>query len=58
MYENIKKLREIYDNGGNVLSYVKSVSNSDKNSSLAISVSYDLQAGSYIESQNLSGIRK
>lgn len=49
MHENIKKLREIYDNGGNVLSYVKDETNNDKNSSLAISISYDLQAGSYIK---------
>lgn len=44
MHENINKLREIYDNGGNVLSYVKDDSNNDKNSSLAISICYDLQA--------------
>ena len=54
MHKNLKKLREIYDNGGNVLSYVKGESNSDKNSSLAISISYDLQAGSYIKKAKMN----
>ncbi|MDA7579147.1 hypothetical protein N8725_00830 [Alphaproteobacteria bacterium] len=49
MYENIKKLREIYYNRDNFLSYVNDEINNDKNSSLAISISYDLKAGSYIK---------
>jgi ubiquinone/menaquinone biosynthesis C-methylase UbiE len=49
MRSDLRKLKEIYDAGGNVLSYIKEDMASEENSGLGIMISYDLQAGSYIE---------
>ena len=45
---NLQKIKEIYENGGNIISYLKSL---EKDHSMAemVMISYDLQAGSYIE---------
>jgi len=50
----LSKLKDIYSRGENIAAYVKS--NSKTGTSLdAIKISYDLQAGSYIESFNSNG---
>jgi ubiquinone/menaquinone biosynthesis C-methylase UbiE len=49
MYSEIKKIKELFDSGANVMEYFRSLSNSRNNSIEAIKVSYDLQAGTYIE---------
>jgi SAM-dependent methyltransferase len=48
MYSEIKKIKELFDSGANVMEYFRSLSNSRNNSIEAIKVSYDLQAGTYI----------
>lgn len=49
MRDELKKLRKIYENGGNILSYIKENTGNIGNSAEAIAISYDLQAGSYIK---------
>jgi uncharacterized protein YbaR (Trm112 family) len=46
--KNIAKLKALYDKGENIIEYVNNSSTEELDSSLAIAVSYDLQAGSYI----------
>jgi ubiquinone/menaquinone biosynthesis C-methylase UbiE/uncharacterized protein YbaR (Trm112 family) len=50
MYSEIKKIKGIFDAGGNVMEYLRSTNNDNKNSIEAIKISYDLQAGTYIQS--------
>jgi ubiquinone/menaquinone biosynthesis C-methylase UbiE/uncharacterized protein YbaR (Trm112 family) len=52
MYNEIKKIKELFDSGANVMEYFRTMNNSRNNSIEAIKVSYDLQAGSYIEFYN------
>jgi ubiquinone/menaquinone biosynthesis C-methylase UbiE len=49
MYSEIKKIKELFDSGANVMEYFRTMNRSRNNSIEAIKVSYDLQAGSYIE---------
>jgi len=50
MYSEIKKIKALFDNGGNVMEYLRKNSDEKKNSIEAIKISYDLQAGTYIQS--------
>jgi hypothetical protein len=49
MYNEVKKIKELFDSGANVMEYFRNQNNSRNNSIEAIKISYDLQAGSYIE---------
>ena len=49
MFKDLRKLKELYDSGENILAYIKEEVNKNENSSIGISISYDLQAGSYIK---------
>jgi ubiquinone/menaquinone biosynthesis C-methylase UbiE len=48
-FEQLKKIKEIYDNGGNIIQYLKSIGKSDTNSIEDILISYDFQSGAYIK---------
>ena len=48
-YQNLKKLKEKYDKGINITSYIKELEKNKNNSLNSIEISYDLQAGSYID---------
>ena len=48
MYREIKKIKELFDSGANVMEYFRQINKIHNNSIEAIKVSYDLQAGSYI----------
>jgi ubiquinone/menaquinone biosynthesis C-methylase UbiE len=52
MYNEIKKIKELFDSGANVMEYFREINKSQNNSIEAIKVSYDLQAGSYIDFYN------
>jgi len=43
------KIAQVYKEGGNIMRYLKTITNQDTNSKEAIAISYDLQAGSYIK---------
>ena len=45
----LSRIKEIYNNGGNIIDFLKKISNQDKNSIEDILISYDFQAGSYIK---------
>jgi len=49
MRDDLKNLRKIYEKGENILSHIKTSTGMQSNTSDAIAISYDLQAGSYIE---------
>jgi len=49
MYSEIKKIKELFDSGANVMEHFRNQSNSRSNSIDAIKISYDLQAGTYID---------
>lgn len=49
MYSEIKKIKELFDSGANVMEYFRNLNNSRNNSIESIKISYDLQAGTYIE---------
>ena len=49
MRDDLKNLREKYEKGENILSYIKQSKGLEHNTSDAIAISYDLQAGSYVE---------
>lgn len=46
---DLQKIKELYEQGENIIDYLKSRENQLKNSTEAITISYDLQAGSYTE---------
>ena len=46
---NLKKIKEIYTNGGNIIEYLKSLKKTRQNDISDILISYDFQAGSYTE---------
>lgn len=48
-FKQLAKIREIYAKGENIIKYLKSIDDSEKNSIEDILISYDFQAGSYIE---------
>lgn len=43
----LNKIKEIYDNGDNIIKYLKKIKTQDKNTIEDILISYDFQAGSY-----------
>ncbi|OMP65827.1 methyltransferase domain-containing protein [Domibacillus epiphyticus] len=45
----LKKIKEIYEENENIIAYLKTFNNEDKNSLEDILISYDFQAGSYIK---------
>lgn len=45
-----QKIKELFDSGTNIMEYFRDLNKSSENSIEAIKISYDLQAGSYIES--------
>ena len=49
MRKDLVKLKELYDKGDNIIEYLNDSSAEELNSSLAIAISYDLQAGSYVK---------
>lgn len=44
----LSKIKDLYENGDNIISYLKTIEKSDENSSEDIMISYDFQAGGYI----------
>lgn len=49
LLNELSKIKELYSKGGNLMEYIRSLSSSQENSSEGIMISYDFQAGSYIE---------
>lgn len=49
MLYNIKKLKQLYAEGVNIIDYIKAKDNLKTNDIMAIQASYDIQAGSYRE---------
>jgi ubiquinone/menaquinone biosynthesis C-methylase UbiE/uncharacterized protein YbaR (Trm112 family) len=49
IFKQLKKIKELYSSGTNIIDYVKNLQQEKSNSSEAIMISYDLQAGSYIK---------
>jgi len=47
--KSLSKIKDIYQQGGNVIEYLKSIGNSMSNTTEDIMISYDFQAGSYIK---------
>jgi SAM-dependent methyltransferase len=45
----ISEVKKIYENGGNIMDFLKSKSNATQNSTESILISYDFQAGTYTE---------
>ncbi len=43
----LSKIKEIYENGGNIIQYLKNLDGANTNSIEDIMISYDFQAGSY-----------
>ncbi len=48
-FKQLKKIKEVYDGGGNIIQYLKSIGKDDANSIEDILISYDFQSGSYIK---------
>ena len=49
-FKHLQKIKEIYSKGENIIKYLKSIGNEKLNSIEDILISYDFQAGSYIQS--------
>jgi SAM-dependent methyltransferase len=49
IYQNLIEIKKHYEEGGNVIQYIKNIENTATNSADAIQISYDMQAGSYVE---------
>ncbi len=49
---DLTKIKEIYSKGGNIIKYLKKIKKSSENDVMDILISYDFQAGSYIEIAN------
>jgi len=49
IYSKLGEIKNHYDNGGNVIQYIRELENSTTNSADAIQISYDMQAGSYVD---------
>ncbi|HXA02857.1 MAG TPA: methyltransferase domain-containing protein [Cytophagaceae bacterium] len=49
IFKQLKKIKELYSIGTNIIDYVKNLKQEKNNSSEAIMISYDFQAGSYIQ---------
>jgi len=48
-FKYLEKIKDIYLKGENIIQYLKSISNNEKNSIEDILISYDFQAGSYVQ---------
>ena len=48
-YKNILEIKDLYDNGTNILRHLKSKNGSETNSTDDILISYDLQSGTYLK---------
>ena len=46
-YEILKRIKELYDDGENIIQYLKKLDNSNSNTTEDILISYDIQAGIY-----------
>ena len=49
IYSKLGEIKNHYDKGDNVIKYIREIENTTSNSSDAIQISYDMQAGSYID---------
>jgi ubiquinone/menaquinone biosynthesis C-methylase UbiE len=49
-FELLDKIKILYEQGGNIIQYLRNYANSNTNTTEDILISYDFQAGSYIES--------
>lgn len=59
-YKNLKELKNEYESSRNIINYIKDLDGLENNSIKSIEISYDLQAGSYIDffEKNKSKINK
>lgn len=48
-FKQLQKIKELYSNGENIIQYLKSIGNNEKNTIEDILISYDFQSGSYIQ---------
>jgi hypothetical protein len=48
MIENLKKIKKVFDSGGNIIEYLKNINTSQGIDDMVL-ISYDFQAGSYIK---------
>jgi ubiquinone/menaquinone biosynthesis C-methylase UbiE/uncharacterized protein YbaR (Trm112 family) len=48
-FKHIQKIKELYSKGENIIQYLRSLSNNEKNTFEDILISYDFQSGSYIK---------
>ena len=53
-YKNLKQIRDVFLNGGNVIKYLKSLEGRQKNNVDDILISYDFQSGQYIKNLDLN----
>jgi len=49
IYSKLGEIKNHYDKGGNVIQYIRELENTTTNSADAIQISYDMQAGSYVD---------
>jgi uncharacterized protein YbaR (Trm112 family) len=49
IYSHLADIKKHYDQGGNVIQYIRQLENRHTNSPESILISYDMQAGSYVE---------
>jgi ubiquinone/menaquinone biosynthesis C-methylase UbiE/uncharacterized protein YbaR (Trm112 family) len=49
-FKQLQKIKQLYESGGNIIQYLKSIDNSELNTIEDILISYDFQSGSYIKS--------
>lgn len=47
-FKQLHKIKELYEKGGNIIQYLKSIGQNEVNTTEDILISYDFQAGSYI----------
>jgi ubiquinone/menaquinone biosynthesis C-methylase UbiE len=59
-FKHLKKIKDLYLQGNNIIQYLKSIDNSQSNEVGDILISYDFQAGSYIQgfSKNQISLQK
>lgn len=50
IYSKLGEIKNHFDKGGNVIQYIRELENTSINSADAIQISYDMQAGSYVDS--------
>ena len=49
MIDNLKEIKRLFENGGNIIEYLKDIAGTPSPSAEAIAISYDFQAGNYIK---------